>query len=74
MIVSQGIVKNGQLETVESMNINQSGLTADCWSIQFYGLKACKKCESKGKKTCGGKNIIKQLKDKENEQRNNNSN
>lgn len=64
MILSKGKVVNGQLETFDSKEISSSNITSDCWPIQFYGLDACKKCEYKNTKECGGKNIIKKLKKK----------
>jgi hypothetical protein len=42
--------------------IRQGDLTADCWSIQIWGVSACKDCELKGTKDCGGKSIIKKVK------------
>ena len=44
---------------METKTIKQSDLTSECWSVQFWGLDRCKTCEYKGKKECGGKNIIK---------------
>jgi len=41
--------------------VNQNELTSDCWLIQFNGLEACKDCEYKGKRDCGGKSIIKRI-------------
>jgi hypothetical protein len=41
--------------------INKKDLTSDCWLIQFEGLEACKTCEFRNTKECGGKNIIKKL-------------
>jgi len=37
----------------------QSDLSGECWAVQFQGKEACKKCEFRGTKECGGKNIIK---------------
>ncbi len=42
--------------------IKQNQLTSECWNIQIWGLNACKDCEYKGTKNCGGKNILKKLK------------
>lgn len=39
--------------------VPQDKMTSECWLIQFNGLKACESCEVKGKKSCGGKNIVK---------------
>lgn len=38
---------------------SQSQLTGECWSVQLLGRGHCNKYEFKGKKDCGGKNIIK---------------
>lgn len=43
-------------------NPEERGLTSDCWLIQFTGLEACKSCEAKGKRNCGGKAIIEKIK------------
>ena len=43
----------------ESREINQSELSEECWEIQFRGLEACENCRYKGKRSCGGKDIIK---------------
>jgi hypothetical protein len=40
-------------------NIDNAMLSSECWSVQFRGFKACKGCDFKGKRDCGGKNIIK---------------
>jgi len=41
----------------ESKTISQSNLTADCWLIQFWGLKACDDCPLKDTSECGGQEI-----------------
>jgi hypothetical protein len=42
--------------------INQSDLTADCWTVQAWGLEACKTCEFQGTKDCGGGKTLEKLK------------
>ena len=37
--------------------INQANLTAECWDVQFDGLKACETCEFKNTSECGGQRI-----------------
>jgi hypothetical protein len=44
--------------------VPQKDLTAECWSIQFWGKDACKKCEFRDTKKCGGKDIRKTGKNK----------
>jgi hypothetical protein len=61
MLWQKAVLENGVLKVVSSQEVDQSKLTADCWSIQVEGLKACEKCEYLGKRNCGGKNIRKQL-------------
>lgn len=41
--------------------IRQSALTPDCWLVQTWGLSACADCESRGKRTCGGKAILRKI-------------
>jgi len=48
-----------KIETLEVRSIPQSQLTSECWDVQFRGFRACERCEYKGKKNCGGKNIRK---------------
>jgi len=43
---------------VMSKVISQKSLTSDCWLVQFWGLKACERCEYKGSPDCGGKRIL----------------
>ena len=43
--------------------INQSDLTSDCWTVQAWGLEACKTCEFKDTKDCGGGKSLEKLKD-----------
>jgi hypothetical protein len=62
MVYSEAKLVNGQIVTTNTKIINQSKLTSDCWLIQFNGLSACKKCELKGTKDCGGGKTLKQLK------------
>jgi hypothetical protein len=44
---------------MEAKIVKQSQMTGECWSVQIWGLKYCETCEFKGKRNCGGKNIIK---------------
>jgi len=37
--------------------IDQKNLTAECWSVQFRGLEACKTCDVKDTSECGGQRI-----------------
>jgi len=53
-------VVNGKRVVVAKRNIiDQSKLTSECWSIQFFGQNACIKCEFNNKAGCGGKEIRK---------------
>jgi len=54
MEYSEAKAVNGQIVKVKTYTKKQSELTPDCWSIQFMGLSACKKCELRGKDDCGG--------------------
>lgn len=56
------VVVKSNLKTVGTKIIKQSELTAECWLIQFDGLKACEICEAKGTDECGGKKIRETLK------------
>jgi hypothetical protein len=38
---------------------HQANLTSECWEVQFLGLEACERCEFRGKRECGGKQIRK---------------
>lgn len=38
--------------------VDSSRLSSECWSVQFRGFAACKSCEFKGTKDCGGQRII----------------
>lgn len=46
---------------VKTKVVRQSELTGECWSIQFWGIEACEKCEAKGTLECGGERIIKEI-------------
>jgi hypothetical protein len=46
---------------VVSKEANLDKLTLDCWFVQVWGLKACERCELKGKPDCGGKKILKKI-------------
>ena len=43
----------------EARAIPQAQLSAECWEIQFRGVKACEQCPALGSLDCGGKNIRK---------------
>ena len=36
---------------------NQSDLSSECWSVQFWGTEYCESCESRDTPECGGKTI-----------------
>jgi len=50
-----------EIKKTQTKTINQSQLTSDCWNIQFWGIKACKKCEFLNTSECGGKRIRKSI-------------
>jgi hypothetical protein len=60
-VAGHGKVENGRLVMDNMKEFNQSDLTSDCWNIQIWGLDTCNKCESKGKKSCGGGATLKKL-------------
>lgn len=62
MIYQKASIKNGQVVIESSKEINQASLTSDCWTVQFEGLTACKKCQYKGTDDCGGGATLKSLK------------
>ena len=39
------------------MVANQKDLTAECWSVQFFGLEYCNTCSYRDTVECGGKKI-----------------
>ena len=39
-------------------SINQNDLSSECWSVQFWGLTHCEKCNYKDTPDCGGENIV----------------
>jgi hypothetical protein len=39
--------------------IPSNKITDECWAIQFQGIKACKACKYRTKRTCGGQTIRK---------------
>jgi len=41
--------------------IYQKDLTPDCWSIQFWGLPYCRRCEYLATDECGGQRIRKEI-------------
>ena len=40
------------------LNVKQSQLTNECWSVQLFGLTACEKCVYRNTKQCGGRGIV----------------
>ncbi|MGB3479889.1 MAG: hypothetical protein WBB67_12100 [bacterium] len=38
--------------------ISQNKLSAECWQVQIWGREACKDCNYRHTKKCGGKQII----------------
>jgi hypothetical protein len=44
-------------KVLKKKHVPQAQLSAECWSVQFWGLAYCKTCPFKGKKDCGGKKI-----------------
>jgi hypothetical protein len=37
--------------------ISQKMLSAECWPVQVWGIEACRDCDYRGTKACGGKKI-----------------
>jgi hypothetical protein len=64
MLYQKAKIENGQIVPTFSKEIDQSTLTSDCWIVQFEGLNACKTCQYKNTKDCGGGETLKQLKKK----------
>ena len=46
---------------MKAYTVKQGELTSDCWVIQIQGIEACKGCELKDTKDCGGIDIIAQI-------------
>lgn len=46
---------------IKTRMIPQKDLTSECWTVQMQGLGACKTCPYRGTKECGGKNIIRTM-------------
>jgi hypothetical protein len=44
---------------VNAKEVDQKKMTSECWGVQMWGTDYCKSCEFKGKRDCGGKNILK---------------
>jgi len=44
------------------VKIRQKNLSSECWMVQIQGLGACKNCPYRGTTECGGKNILKTMK------------
>jgi len=42
---------------METKTINQSHLTSECWTVQFWGLNQCETCEARDTSDCGGQKI-----------------
>jgi hypothetical protein len=59
MIYQKMKYENGQMVAEETKVIDQDQLSSECWLIQFQGKSACDHCEYKGKRECGGKDILK---------------
>jgi len=38
--------------------ISQKMLSAECWSVQVWGIEACMDCDYRCTKECGGKQIL----------------
>ena len=49
---------NGSLKIKQ---VNLSDLTAECWSVQMWGLDACNDCQFAETNMCGGAEIRKDL-------------
>jgi len=62
-------IKNGKLEITNSIEVDQSTMTSGCFLIQILGSAACLKCPERGKKTCGGKDEIIMVKEREEKRR-----
>lgn len=56
-------VEDGRLVPTFTKVVNQAELTADCWLIQFRGVKACEDCEFLNTPDCGGKSIRKAIRE-----------
>lgn len=63
MEISKTTIKKNKLKKTKIKTINQSDLTSDCWSIQFWGISACDKCKFLDTPRCGGKKIRKLILD-----------
>lgn len=61
MMYGKGKLVDGKLVIVDQKEIDQTSLTADCWPVQFNGLKECETCQYRGKKSCGGGETLKRL-------------
>jgi hypothetical protein len=62
MEYQKATIESGEIKIISSKTIDQNKLTPDCWLIQFNGLIACKNCEFKNTKNCGGGATLKKLK------------
>ena len=45
--------------TITAREVPRKQLSSECWTVQFEGLFACKRCKYKKSRECGGKNIRK---------------
>jgi hypothetical protein len=45
---------DANMNAVETIEIDQGSLTADCWLVQIKGIRACAECEYLKKPDCGG--------------------
>jgi len=39
--------------------ISQKMLSAECWTVQVWGINACRDCDYQRTKECGGDQILK---------------
>ena len=61
MLYQKAKVVNDQIVITESIVVDQSKLTSDCWLIQLQGIAACVDCEVLNTPDCGGQAIRKKL-------------
>jgi len=54
--------ENGRVVEKSVREIPQESLTSDCWMVQFRGLSACKSCNLKNTRNCGGGETLKNIK------------
>lgn len=61
MVKLEKINMGGREFHVKTKRIYQKDLTADCWSIQIWGLPYCRTCEYLATEDCGGYRIRKKI-------------